>query len=168
MKGPMSHETVVILDFGSQYGQLIARRVREQNVLSLILRADMPAEKLAKMNLKGIILSGGPASVYDPKAPRCDEAIFDLGLPILGICYGMQLGCQILGAKIIRAESHEYGRANLDIIDKTDLLATLYPWIKALHIMAVISWMAGLFYLPRLFVHHVEQAHNVQIGRAHV
>ncbi len=121
----MSREIVAILDFGSQYGQLIARRVREQNVFSRIYRADMPAEELGAMELKGIILSGGPASVYDPKAPKCDEKIFELGVPILGICYGMQLGCQTLGAKVTRAKSHEYGRANLTITDKKDLFATL-------------------------------------------
>jgi hypothetical protein len=91
---------IAILDFGSQYGQLIARRVREHNVYSRICRADTSAAELAQMPLKGIILSGGPASVYAPGAPRCDEKIFDLDVPILGICYGMQLGGQILGAEI--------------------------------------------------------------------
>ena len=109
----MIREMIAILDFGSQYGQLIARRVRERNVYSRICPADIAAEELAKMPLKGIILSGGPASVYAPGAPRCDEKIFDLGVPILGICYGMQLGCQILGAEIAGAESREYGRACL-------------------------------------------------------
>jgi len=121
----MIREMIAILDFGSQYGQLIARRVREHNVYSRICPANTPTDELAKMPLKGIILSGGPASVYQPDAPRCDEKIFDLGVPILGICYGMQLGCQILGAEITRAESHEYGRANLKMLDKSDLFANL-------------------------------------------
>ena len=121
----MIREMIAILDFGSQYGQLIARRVRERNVYSRICPADIAAEELAKMPLRGIILSGGPASVYAPGAPRCDEKIFDLGVPILGICYGMQLGCQILGAEIAGAESREYGRAGLTILDKTDLFAGL-------------------------------------------
>jgi len=121
----MTREMIAILDFGSQYGQLIARRVREHNVYSRICPAGTPAEELAKMPLKGIILSGGPASVYAEGAPKCDEKIFDLGVPILGICYGMQLGCQILGAEITRAESHEYGRASLKMTDKSDLLANL-------------------------------------------
>jgi len=125
MKGSMIREMIAILDFGSQYGQLIARRVREQNVYSRICRANTPAAELSKMPLKGIILSGGPASVYQSGAPRCDEAIFDLGVPILGICYGMQLGCQILGAEVIPAESREYGRATLTILDKNDLFANL-------------------------------------------
>ncbi len=127
----MEHEIVAILDFGSQYGQLIARRVREQSVYSRIFRAGVPAKELSKMPLKGIILSGGPASVYAADAPRCDEAIFELGVPILGICYGMQLGCQILGAKVAPAERREYGRTNLVILDKSDLFANLPPSITA-------------------------------------
>ncbi len=121
----MIREMIAILDFGSQYGQLIARRVREHNVYSRICPAGTSADELSTMPLKGIILSGGPASVYQPDAPRCDEGIFDLGIPILGICYGMQLGCQILGAEIIAAKSREYGRATLTIRDKSDLFANL-------------------------------------------
>jgi GMP synthase (glutamine-hydrolysing) len=121
----MSREMIAILDFGSQYGQLIARRVREHNVYSIICRADTSAEELLELGVKGLILSGGPASVYEPDAPKCDEKIFRLGVPILGICYGMQLGCQLLGAKIVPAEKREYGRANLSIIDKTDLFEGL-------------------------------------------
>jgi GMP synthase (glutamine-hydrolysing) len=121
----MNREVVIILDFGSQYGQLIARRVREQNVYSRIYRADVTAKELAKLSPKGIILSGGPASVYDEKAIRCDERIFDLGVPILGICYGMQLGCQILGAKITPAKQREYGRTTLSILDDNGLFANM-------------------------------------------
>ena len=127
----MSREVVAILDFGSQYGQLIARRVREQNVLSRICRADISAEELSKMPLKGLILSGGPASVYDKNAIKCDEKIFDLDVPILGICYGMQLACQILGAKIVPAARREYGRTNLSVLDNSDLLANLPESITA-------------------------------------
>jgi GMP synthase (glutamine-hydrolysing) len=125
------HETVAILDFGSQYVQLIARRVREQNVYSAICRADISPDRLAEMNIKGIILSGGPASVNDPGAPRCDEKIFDLGVPMLGICYGMQLGCSILGAEVGGAEKREYGRTSLKITDDSDLLANLPDTIRA-------------------------------------
>jgi GMP synthase (glutamine-hydrolysing) len=121
----MTNEMIAILDFGSQYGQLITRRVREHNVFSRLFRADVPAKELASWPLKGIILSGGPASVYDAKAPRCDKAIFDLGVPILGICYGMQLGCQILGSKILPAKHREYGRADLTIVDKSDLFSLM-------------------------------------------
>lgn len=121
----MSREIIAILDFGSQYSQLIARRVREHNVYSRICRADITADELSKLPLKGLILSGGPASVYDENSPRCDERIFELGVPILGICFGMQLGCQILGAQIVAAEKHEYGRTNLSILDKTNLFADM-------------------------------------------
>ncbi|MHC4368652.1 MAG: glutamine-hydrolyzing GMP synthase, partial [Planctomycetota bacterium] len=105
--------------------------VREQNVLSRICRADISAEELSKMPLKGLILSGGPASVYDENAIKCDERIFELDVPILGICYGMQLACQILGAKIVPAERREYGRTNLSVLDNNDLLANLPESITA-------------------------------------
>jgi len=127
----MSREVVAILDFGSQYGQLIARRVREHNVYSQICRADITAKELSKLAPKGLILSGGPASVYDDHAPRCDEGIFELDVPILGICYGMQLGCQILGAKITPAQRREYGRTTLSILDNGDLFANLPESITA-------------------------------------
>jgi GMP synthase (glutamine-hydrolysing) len=121
----MSREMIAILDFGSQYGQVIARRVREHSVYSRICRANTTAKELSQMGVKGIIMSGGPASVYEKNAPRCDEKIFELGVPILGICYGMQLGCQILGAEVIPAQKREYGRTNLDITDHNDLFANL-------------------------------------------
>jgi GMP synthase (glutamine-hydrolysing) len=121
----MQHETIAILDFGSQYIQLIARRVREQNVFSQICPANISADKLKQMAVMGIILSGGPASVRDKNAPLCDKKIFSLGVPILGICYGMQLGCQILGSEVVAAQVREYGRSNLEIFDKTDLFSGL-------------------------------------------
>ena len=127
----MSRETIAILDFGSQYVQLIARRIREHNVYSVICQADTSAKKLQDLGVKGIILSGGPASVYDTNAPKCDDKIFDLGVPILGICYGMQLGCKVLGAEIIPAQNREYGRTDLSILDKSNLLRNLPDSITA-------------------------------------
>jgi len=121
----MIRQMIAILDFGSQYCQLIARRVREHNVYSRICPGDIKADELLKLPVKGLILSGGPASVYDENAPACDERIFDLGVPILGICYGMQLGCKLLGAEVIAAERHEYGRTELSILDKSDLFANM-------------------------------------------
>lgn len=121
----MSREVVAIIDFGSQYGQLIARRVREHNVYSQIYQPDVKAEKLAQLGVKGLILSGGPASVYSENAPTCDKKIFELGVPVLGICYGMQLGCKILGADISPAKSREYGRTHLKVIEKNDLFKNL-------------------------------------------
>jgi len=121
----MSREIIAILDFGSQYCQLIARRVREHNVFSRICPADVTVEELSKLPVKGLILSGGPASVCDENAPKCDQSIFELDVPILGICYGMQLGCKILGAHVIAADKHEYGRTNLSILDRSDLFANM-------------------------------------------
>jgi GMP synthase (glutamine-hydrolysing) len=118
-------EVVAIIDFGSQYGQLIARRVREHKVYSQIYQPSVRIEKLAQLGIKGVILSGGPASVYAENAPTCDERIFQLGVPVLGICYGMQIGCKILGAKVSPAHSREYGRTNLEITDKSDLFKGL-------------------------------------------
>ena len=108
-------EFIAILDFGSQYTQLIARRVRENRVYCEILRHDTPASKLRDFNLKGIILSGGPAGVYESEAPRCDPEIFHLGVPILGICYGMQLGCELLGASVVSSHRREFGATSIDI-----------------------------------------------------
>src|ERR1700736_2166656 len=93
-------ERVLIFDFGAQYGQLIARRVREQNVFCQIVRHNLTAERVAELRPSGLILSGSPASVYAPGAPLCDPGIFNLGIPVLGICYGMQLACQALGVPV--------------------------------------------------------------------
>ena len=117
----MSQELVLIVDFGSQFAQLIARRVRELNVFCQIVRHDLTVQRIRELNPKGIILSGGPASVYEPNAPKCDPAIFELDVPILGICYGMQLACQQMGAEVGHAESREYGRATITVSDANPL-----------------------------------------------
>jgi GMP synthase (glutamine-hydrolysing) len=119
------NEVIPILDFGAQYAQLIARRVREKGVFSQLVRPDLPAEQIKQLNPKGIILSGGPSSVYEPNAPKCDPAIFDLGVPILGICYGMQLGCEILGGKVKPAKAREFGRAKLHVVKDDPLVRGL-------------------------------------------
>jgi GMP synthase (glutamine-hydrolysing) len=119
----MQHKEVIpILDFGSQYAQLIARRVREKGVYSELVRPDISAEKLRALNPKGIILSGGPSSVYEANAPKCDPAIFDIGVPILGICYGMQIGAQVLGGQVNPAKAREYGRTKLTVASSDPLL----------------------------------------------
>src|SRR5436305_5595669 len=100
-------ELVLVLDFGAQYGQLIARRVREQNVFCQLVRHDLPAERIAELKPRGLILSGGPASVYAPGAPACDPKIYDLGVPVLGICYGMQMACLQLGGKVLPSATRE-------------------------------------------------------------
>jgi GMP synthase (glutamine-hydrolysing) len=116
-------ERVLVLDFGSQYGQLIARRVREQNVFCQIVRHDLPARRISELKPKGIILSGGPASVYEPGAPHCDPDIFTLGIPVLGICYGMQLACQALGGVVRPGASREFGRAVCRIHEANGIFA---------------------------------------------
>ena len=111
----VADEKVLVLDFGSQYAQLIARRVREQQVYCEIVRHNITAQRLRELAPKGLILSGGPASVYEPGAPKCDPEIFSLGIPVLGICYGMQLACDVLGGKVESAPAREYGRATVRV-----------------------------------------------------
>mgnify|MGYP001475887803 CR=1 FL=1 len=120
-----SLETILVLDFGSQYSRLIARRVREAQVFSEILPYNTPVEKIKELAPKGIILSGGPSSVYGEGAPRCQKEVFELGLPILGICYGMQLTTLMLGGAVVPAERREYGRAVLKIADAQSLFKDL-------------------------------------------
>jgi len=117
----MQHDTVIVLDFGSQYNQLIARRVRECNVYCRILPCFAEWEEIAEYRPRAIILSGGPASVKEDAAPICDPRVFEAGVPILGICYGMQLMGKFFGAEIDRVHKREYGHATLHIHDKKDL-----------------------------------------------
>lgn len=114
-----SKKRIVILDFGGQYAHLIASRVRKFEVFSEIVNTDTPASALA--DSAGIILSGGPQSVFDPNSPQIDSAIFGLGIPVLAICYGHQLMCQVLGGKVVEGEIGEYGRAELSVEKETDL-----------------------------------------------
>ena len=113
--------SILILDFGSQYSELIARRIRETNVFSLVVSNYISIEEIKSINPKGIILSGGPNSVYEQNAPSCDEKIFHLGIPILGICYGMQLMVKELGGSVISATKRaEYGSCLLYTSDAAD------------------------------------------------
>lgn len=121
----VQRQMIAILDFGSQYSELIARRIRETEVYSEVISYRTTAEKLKEMNPKGIILSGGPSSVYDDYAPLCDPEIWQLGIPVLGVCYGMQLMVKQLGGKVERAKRGEYGKASLHIDDPTDLLTNV-------------------------------------------
>ncbi|HWD19489.1 MAG TPA: glutamine-hydrolyzing GMP synthase [Verrucomicrobiae bacterium] len=126
-------EQIVILDFGAQYTQVIARRVRECSVFSTIVRYDIPAAQLAAMKPAGIILSGGPSSVYSPKAPLPDPAIFQLGLPVLGICYGVQLMAHQLGGVVAPGQKREFGKGVLTVKDSAcalfaNLPASLQVW----------------------------------------
>jgi GMP synthase (glutamine-hydrolysing) len=111
---------VLVLDFGAQYVQLIARRVRERHAFAMIVRHDVTVDRVRALDPLALILSGSPWSVYDPAAPRCDHGLFDLGVPVLGICYGMQLACQALGGHVEPYPAREFGRAELRVLDPDD------------------------------------------------
>ena len=117
-----AHQTIIILDFGGQYTQLIARRVRENHVYSEVVPWSISASEIAARQPVGIILSGGPASVCDPDAPHCDSGIYDLSVPVLGICYGMQLTAQLLGGQVEKAKEREYGRVTARMKETSGLL----------------------------------------------
>ncbi|HHY86545.1 MAG TPA: glutamine-hydrolyzing GMP synthase [Verrucomicrobia bacterium] len=126
-------EQIAILDFGSQYTQVIARRIRECNVYSVILPFNMPARDIERLAPRGIILSGGPASVYDRNAPQPDPRLFTLNIPVLGICYGIQLVAHYLGGKVERSDKREYGKGTLRVTDSfsplfANLPETLQVW----------------------------------------
>lgn len=127
-------EQVIVIDFGAQYSQLIARRIRECNVYCEILPFDTPAEELAARKPAGIVLSGGPSSVYEDGAPHPDPKVFELGIPVLGICYGMQLMGYSLGGKVAPGEKREYGKTELEIIEPGELFQGLDKQI--------IGWMS--------------------------
>ncbi|PYR60752.1 MAG: GMP synthase (glutamine-hydrolyzing) [Acidobacteria bacterium] len=126
----MSHQTIIVLDFGSQYTQLIARRLRELSVYSEIWPPSTPAETICARHPAGIILSGGPKSVSDAGAPMCDPALFDLGKPVLGICYGMQLMAHSLGGKVAPAPQREFGHATVTITNPAPLFVDMPPAIR--------------------------------------
>src|SRR5271169_4596076 len=121
------NEQIVILDFGSQYTQVIARRVRECSVYSTIIHFNTPAAKIAALKPSGIILSGGPSSVYAPDAPLPDQTIFELGVPVLGICFGVQLFAQFLGGKVEKGLKREYGKGTLCVTDNSCALFSNLP-----------------------------------------
>ena len=125
-----SHETVLVLDFGTQYAQLIARRVREHHIFAKIVPYTISLDEIKEISPNAIILSGGPASVYAEGAPRCDKGIFHLGIPVLGICYGMQLMCQEMGGKVCPAEHREFGSAMLNVVSDENLFQDVKPETK--------------------------------------
>ncbi|HLQ78872.1 MAG TPA: glutamine-hydrolyzing GMP synthase, partial [Terriglobia bacterium] len=115
-------ETILVLDFGSQYTQLIGRRIRESNVYSEIVPFNTPLDVIREHKPKGIILSGGPDSVYEPGAPGCDPALFELGVPVLGVCYGMQVMAHVLGGKVEPSSHREYGSREIQTTGASSLL----------------------------------------------
>lgn len=168
---PIPRETILILDFGSQYSELIARRIRETEVYSEVLSYRTSASALEKLKPKGIILSGGPNSVYDAGAPECDPGIWQLGIPVFGVCYGMQLMVQQLGGKVAPAERAEYGKAALYIDDPTDLLTNVEDgsimWMS--HADSVLKMPEGFELLAHTentpcaaIAHHEKKLYGVQ------
>ena len=120
-----NHELVIVIDFGAQYAQLIARRVRECCVYCEIVPYNCPLEKIKEMHPAAIILSGGPASVYVENAPKADEGIFELGIPVLGLCYGHQFMCQALGGKVSSANTREFGKTAIELDTDAPLFRNL-------------------------------------------
>ena len=138
----MKNELVLIIDFGAQYNQLIARRVREANVYCEVIPYNAPIERIKSLNPKGIIFTGGPASVLDPKAPFCDKEIFNLGVPVLGICYGMQLMGHMLGGEVVRAEQREYGKMDINVDTNSVLFTGVEP--------STTCWMSHTYFVNKL------------------
>jgi GMP synthase (glutamine-hydrolysing) len=130
----MPEELIAVLDFGGQYSHLIARRIRECGVYSELFPFSTKPAELKNLNVKGVVLSGGPASVYEDGSPRCDPAVFQMGLPVLGVCYGLQLMVQELGGHVKATTRHEYGKADLRVRDTKDLLKGLSD--------RMVAWMS--------------------------
>lgn len=137
----MKREMIIVLDFGGQYNQLIARRVRECNVYAEVHPFALPLEKIKEMNPKGIIFTGGPNSVYGEDSPKCDPQIFELGIPILGICYGSQLMSHLLGGTVETAPVSEYGKTEVDITPDSVLFAGVQS--------KTICWMSHTDYIAK-------------------
>ena len=135
-------EKVIVIDFGGQYNQLVARRVRENNVYCEIYSYRTPIEDIKAMQPKGIILTGGPASCYEEGAASCDKALFELGVPVLGLCYGVQLMMHVLGGKVEKAPVREYGHIELSV----DTSSPLYENVAA----ETNCWMSHNDYISRL------------------
>ena len=131
-------DTILVLDFGSQYTQLIARRIRESHVYSEILPWDIDESKIAELNPKGIILSGGPNSVTETYTPRVPQFVFDIGIPILGICYGMQTLAEQMGGHVISVDQKEFGHSELEVVSESLIFKNLDKFIICFSIFFVI------------------------------
>src|SRR5258708_9381764 len=127
---PVNHQTLIVLDFGSQFTQLIARRLRELSVYSEILPFNTPIAEIRGKNRVGIVLSGGPRSVSEASAPRCEPGVFSADVPVLGICYGMQLMADVLGGQVAPAPHREFGHATIAIEAKAPMLASVGPELR--------------------------------------
>ena len=135
----MDKELVVVIDFGGQYNQLVARRVRECNVYCEIYSYKTDLAKIKAMKPKGIILTGGPSSCYEEGAASCSPELFDLGIPVLGLCYGAQLMAHVLGGKVAKAAVREYGKTEVDVDTSSELFTGVTPH--------TICWMSHFDYI---------------------
>ena len=147
-----NQEKIIVIDFGGQYNQLVARRVRENNVYCEIYSYRTPLEKIREMAPKGIILTGGPASCYEEGAAACDPALFSLGIPVLGLCYGAQLMQWLLGGNVSRAANREYGRTEIQV-DAPDS-----PLLKGVPERTIV-WMSHFDYISRMAPDFTVAAH---------
>ena len=154
----MNNELVLVLDFGGQYNQLIARRVREANVYCEVIPYNSSIDKIKSMNPKGIIFTGGPASVIDEKAPLCDKEIFSLGIPVLGICYGMQLMTYMLDGEVKKADSREYGKVDICF----DVSSDLFKGIDK----ESTCWMSHTYFVDKMPEGFVKTAHSANCPTA--
>ena len=138
----MNREMIIVLDFGGQYNQLIARRVRECSVYCEVHPYDMSLEKIKEMNPKGIIFTGGPDVVFEDGAPRCSKEIFELGIPVLGICYGAQLMSYLLDGVVKKAVVSEYGHTEVDV----DTSSKLFDGVSS----KTVCWMSHGVYIAEV------------------
>lgn len=138
----MNKQTVLVIDFGGQYNLLIARRVREANVYCEVIPYNTSIDKIKKYNPKGIILTGGPASVLSDDAPLCSKDIFELGIPVLGICYGMHLMAELLGGSVAKPDQREYGKTELELDNSSELFKGIVPRSSC--------WMSHTYHVNRL------------------
>ena len=138
----MKKELVIVIDFGGQYNQLVARRVRECNVYCEIYSYKTDLEKIKAMNPKGIILTGGPNSCYEADSPTCKKELFELGVPVLGLCYGAQLMMHVLGGKVEKADVSEYGKTEVAVDTESALFKNVSP--------STICWMSHTDYIKEV------------------
>ena len=138
----MKRELVIVLDFGGQYNQLVARRVRENNVYCEIYSYKTDLEKIREMKPKGIILTGGPNSCYEPDSPVCSRELFEMGIPVLGLCYGAQVMMHVLGGKVERAKVREYGKTEVEVDQASELFSNIER--------RTICWMSHFDYISKM------------------
>ena len=153
----MNREKIIVIDFGGQYNQLVARRVRECNVYCEIYSYKTDIEKIKEMNPKGIILTGGPNSVYEEGAATCSKELFELGIPVLGLCYGAQLMMHLLGGHVCKAPVREYGKIEVTVDNNSKLFKNVSE--------KTICWMSHNDYIEKEAPYHYHRSQTTPNGR---